>query len=216
MKPKDAIELQKLLAKKVIREGEYPNIKYIAGCDVSFEKNSSYGFAVVTVLGYPDLNVVEVSTNVGKSTMPYIPGLLSFREAPLLIDAFRKLKCTPDIAVYDGQGIAHPRRVGLASHMGIITNIPSIGCAKSLFIGRYEELDKKKGNYSSLVDKDELIGYALYTKDNCRPIFVSIGHKVSLSFARDFILSCVKNHKIPEPTRLAHNYSNELRKKVNI
>lgn len=212
VKPREAIHIQKLLATEVILEGEVKNIKYVAGCDISFDKNSTIGYAVIVVLSYPKLEVVEVSNHIGHSLMPYIPGLLSFREGPLILDAFRKLKTTPDIVVYDGQGYAHPRKIGLASHMGLITKIPSIGCAKSLFVGKFEPKKSIKGDFSPLIYNDETIGYVLYTKNNCNPVYVSVGHKVSLDFAKDFILSCIKNYKLPEPTRQAHNYSNELRK----
>lgn len=212
---KEAVLIQKLLAKDIIKTGEYTDIKYVAGCDVSFMRGSKLGYAVITVLTYPDLELAEVSNFVGEPSMPYIPGLLSFREAPLLIEAFKKLQTKPDIVVYDGQGYAHPRRIGLATHMGIIMDLPSIGCAKSVLIGDYEPKEAEKGNYSPLTHNKELIAYALYTKKNCKPLFISIGHKVTLDFAKDFILSCVKSYKMPEPTRQAHIHSNKLRKSYN-
>jgi deoxyribonuclease V len=213
--PKEAILIQKLLAKDIIKEGKHTNIRYVAGCDVSFMRGVKQGYAVIVVLSYPELEIIEVSNFVGDPPMPYVPGLLSFREAPLLIETFKKLKTIPDIVIYDGQGYAHPRRIGLATHMGIITDLPSIGCAKSLLIGDYEPQQSEKGNYTELTLKNELIGYVLYTKTKCNPLFISIGHKVSIEFARDFTLSCVKNYKMPEPTRQAHIYSNKLRKEHN-
>ena len=212
--PKKAVEIQHYLAKDIIKEGEYNNINYAAGCDISFNKGSDKAYAVVVVLHYPDMELVEVSEYTGKALMPYIPGLLTFREGPLLIEALRGLKTTPDIFIYDGQGYAHPRRMGIATHMGIITGKPSIGCAKSLLVGEFDKKEKLKGNVSSIYHKDEIIGYALYTKNKCNPVYVSIGNKVSLDFAKNFVLSCVKNYKHPEPVRLAHIYSNKLRKKA--
>jgi deoxyribonuclease V len=215
LEPKEAILIQKLLSKDLIIEGKPEEINLVAGCDISFNRFSDTGYAVVVVLSYPDLEIVEKTFHIGETKMKYIPGLLSFREAPLLIKAFEKVKHEPDVIMYDGQGIAHPRRIGIASHMGILTQKPSIGCAKSLLVGDFEEKQPIKGNHSPLYHKDELIGYALYTKDKCKPVFISSGHKVSNEFARDFTLSCTKKYKLPETTRQAHLFSNEIRRNVS-
>lgn len=213
---KEAINLQNKLSDKIITNDLHPDIddiSYVAGCDISFNRNSKRGYAVVVILSYPDFEIVDKSFYVADALMPYIPGLLSFREAPLLLEAFKKINTIPDIVMYDGQGYAHPRRMGLATHMGIITGIPSIGCAKSLFVGDYDALiNPEKGEYSELIHNGEKIGCVLYTRKSCKPVFVSVGHKVSLNFALEFTLSCSLKYKIPEPTRRAHLLSNDLRK----
>lgn len=209
---KEAIELQKTLSAQLIMTGDITNINYICGCDISFNKNSNIGYASIVLLTYPELKTIEKVSYVGKAIIPYIPGLLSFRESPLIIEGLKKLSKIPDIIICDGQGYAHPRRLGLASHLGLLTDLPTIGCAKSLFIGTFESKSLIKGNYSLLYDKDEVIGYVLYTKDRCNPLFISVGHKVSLEFSKKFILSCIKKSKHPEPSRQAHLHSNEIRK----
>jgi deoxyribonuclease V len=212
LEPKEAILIQKLLKKDLVTKGEPNNISLVAGCDISFNRFSDKGYAVVVILSYPNLEIVEKTHYIGKATMKYIPGLLSFREAPLLIKALEKVNKEPDLIMYDGQGIAHPRRLGIASHMGLLTDKPSVGCAKSVLVGDFEEKTAEKGNYSPMYHKNDMVGYALYTKDKCKPVYISAGHKVSNEFARDFTLSCVSKYKIPETTRQAHLYSNEVRR----
>ncbi len=208
---KEAVELQRSLSSKVVREGS-PYVRLIAGIDCSASKFGKVGFAAVVVLSYPELEVVEVASASGELNMPYIPGLLSFRETPLIIKALEKLRYDPDIFMVDGQGIAHPRRLGIASHIGVIFDKPSIGVAKSKLVGSFEEPGLEKGSWSYLTDGNEVIGAVLRTRDRVKPVFVSVGHKVSLDFAVELVLSCCLRYRLPEPTRLAHIEVNRVRR----
>src|SRR3989337_1986485 len=214
--PAEAIEIQKDLRKKIITENEFGEVRYIAGADISFNRRSPLGYAVVVVMTFPDLEVVEEKRVKAEIKFPYIPGLLAFREAPILLKAFEKLKKEPDLIIFDGQGIAHPRGMGIASHLGIILNKPTIGCAKSRLFGTYNEPGKNEGDFSYLYstqETDDVIGAVVRTKSNTKPVFVSIGHKIDLQTAIKFILECRRGYRIPEPTRIAHNLVNRLRTK---
>jgi deoxyribonuclease V len=156
------------------------------------------------VLEYPELGLVETKVVSGKLDFPYIPGLLSFREAPLTLVACERLSVTPDLILVDGQGIAHPRRLGFASHLGLFLDMPTIGCAKSRLCGSHEEPGNEPGNYTEVVDEGETIGVALRTKAGVKPVYVSIGHKVDLQTAIYWVLECCCGYRLPEPTRLAH------------
>jgi deoxyribonuclease V len=158
----------------------------------------------VVVLEYPGLNLVEVSVIRGTVNFPYIPGLLSFREAPLVLRAFQALETTPDLVLVDGQGIAHPRRIGLASHLGLFLDVPTIGCAKSRLCGSHEVPGIEAGEYTELMDKQEIIGVVLRTKVRTKPVYVSIGHRIDLPTAVYWVRECCKGYRLPEPTRLAH------------
>ena len=158
----------------------------------------------VVVLEYPELRVVETKVARGKLELPYIPGLLSFRESPLTLAACHELATTPDLILVDGQGIAHPRRLGLASHLGLFLNTPTIGCAKSILCGNHEVLGDEPGSYAEILDRGEIIGAALRTKLRVRPVYVSIGHKVDLNTAIYWVMNCCRGYRLPEPTRLAH------------
>jgi deoxyribonuclease V len=156
------------------------------------------------VLSFPELNLVEVEIAEAKIKLPYIPGLLSFRECPLTLDACQKLCNTPDLVLVDGQGIAHPRRLGLASHLGLLLDVPTIGCAKSILCGRHEPVGEEAGSHAELIDNGEIIGAALRTRTGIRPIYISIGHKIDLSSALYWVMKCCHGYRLPEPTRLAH------------
>jgi len=199
-----ALDIQHKLAGMVSRINEIINPRFIAGVDISAQNEQGVATAAVVVLQYPAFRVVERKIVQGKLDFPYIPGLLSFRESPLTLAAIEKLSITPDIIMVDGQGIAHPRRMGLASHLGLFLNKPTIGCAKSLLCGSHEELGEKPGSYVRVVDKGETIGVALRTKLRTKPIYVSIGHKVDLQAAIYWVLECCRGYRLPEPTRLAH------------
>jgi deoxyribonuclease V len=162
------------------------------------------GTAAVVVLSYPDFELVEVQVVTGSLDFPYVPGLLTFREAPLILAACEKLIVTPDLIIVDGQGIAHPRRIGLASHLGLCLDVPTIGCAKSRLLGGYDEPDEAAGSFTDLLDNGEIIGAALRTRSGVKPVFVSIGHRINLSSAIDWVLACCRGYRVPEPTRLAH------------
>jgi len=199
-----ALDIQQRLAAQVSRSSEITTPHFIAGVDISRQKEQGVATGAVVVLQYPELRLVETKVVQGKLDFPYIPGLLSFREAPLTLAACERLSVTPDLILVDGQGVAHPRRMGLASHLGLFLNKPTIGCAKSLLCGSCEEPGEKPGSYTEIVDKGEIIGVALRTKLGANPIYVSIGHKVNLEAAIYWVLGCCRGYRLPEPARLAH------------
>jgi deoxyribonuclease V len=186
---------------------------YIAGADIAIAPATSTIYAGVVVLDYATLDVVERKSLVSSTDFPYIPGLLSFREAPALLQVFAQLDTTPDVIVFDGQGIAHPRGLGIASHMGLLLDVPAIGCAKSRLTGRYEEPPPHRGAHTPLHGgHGQVLGAVLRTKDRTRPVFVSVGHKIELSQALDILLHCHRGYRIPEPTRLADQYVGTIRR----
>jgi deoxyribonuclease V len=199
-----ALETQLRLAAQVSRWGEVIAPRFIAGVDISVGKALGMATGAVVILDYPELRLVETKIVKGKLGFPYIPGLLSFREAPLILSACQQLTVTPDLILVDGQGIAHPRRLGLASHLGLFLDTPTIGCAKSRLCGSNEMPADEPGSYAELVDKGEIIGTVLRTRTGVKPIYVSIGHKVDLSTAIHWVLNCCRGYRLPEPTRLAH------------
>lgn len=181
-------------------------IKKIAGVDLSFK--DGFSFAIVVVLSFPELEVLEVKFSKEKIRYPYIPGLLSFREGPAFLGAWEKIKFEPDVVFFDGQGIAHPRGLGLASHMGLFIDKPTIGVAKSKLFGVYEEPPQEAGKFTYLFTKNNYrIGAVIRTIPNQNPLFVSPGHFMDVDNAIELTLKCIKGHRIPEPTRLAHIYS---------
>ena len=203
--PQQAIELQKTLAPRILCEGQpTPESRYIAGSDISGEDKEGFAIGAVVVLSFPGLELVEVKRARIKPTFPYVPGLLSFRESPVMLAALKKLKTEPDVLMVDGQGLAHPRRFGIACHLGLLLDMPTIGCAKSILVGKYRDLDEKAGSTADLVDKEEVVGAAVRTRDGVSPLFVSVGHKIGLTSAIGLTLACRKGYRIPEPTRLAH------------
>jgi len=199
-----ALEMQQKLAALVSKKNEVTAPRFIAGVDISTGKRGGVATAAAVVLSYPELRVAETKIARGKLELPYIPGLLSFRESPLTLAACQKLTIIPDLILVDGQGIAHPRRLGLASHLGLFLNTPTIGCAKSLLCGSYEAPGTEPGSYTEVVDRDEIIGAALRTKLRVKPVYVSIGHKIDLQTAIDWVMNCCRGYRLPEPTRLAH------------
>jgi deoxyribonuclease V len=208
----EAIELQRTLATRIDLHDRLPRpVRHVAGVDVSCEKWGDRFFAAVVVLELPELTVVEEAGASLRGSFPYIPGLLSFRELPALLEAFRKLRTVPDAVLVDGQGIAHPRRLGLASHLGLWLNLPTVGCAKSRLCGKHAAAGERRGDRVPLVDGEEEIGAVLTTRDGVKPLFVSPGHRVDLPAAVDLVLACGRRYRLPEPTRLAHHLSNRLR-----
>ena len=199
-----ALDMQRRLAAQVSRSSEVTAPRFIAGVDISAPKAQGVATGAVVVLEYPELRVVETKVVNGRLDFPYVPGLLSFRESPLTLAACERLTIIPDLILVDGQGIAHPRRMGLASHLGLFLNTPTIGCAKSLLCGEHEEPGEKPGSYAEVVDRGEVIGAALRTNLGVKPIYVSIGHKVDLQTAIYWVLECCRGYRLPEPTRLAH------------
>lgn len=200
----EAKRIQEKFCNKVVRSSQVGKVKLVAGVDIGFEDQGKTTRAAVVLLKFPELTLLEKQIARLKTTFPYVPGYLSFREIPAAIKAFEKLKHKPDIVLCDGQGIAHPRRFGLACHLGLWLNLPAIGVAKSRLIGTYKEPGNKKGNWEPLLDKGEEIGVVLRTRDNVKPLYVSIGHKVDLKTAIDFTLSCTTRYRLPETTRWAH------------
>jgi deoxyribonuclease V len=196
--------IQTELAGEVSRVSCITAPRYIAGVDISVNRFSKTGTGAVVVLTYPDLQVAETQVVTDRIEFPYVPGLLSFREAPLILAALKKLTLTPDILVVDGQGIAHPRRIGIASHLGLLLGIPTIGCAKSRLCGEHEIPDAAAGSFAELKDNGEVIGVALRTRDNVKPLYISIGHMIDLPAAMQWVLNCCRGYRLPEPTRLAH------------
>jgi deoxyribonuclease V len=158
------------------------------------------------------MTILEVAGAKTALAMPYIPGLLSFREIPLLLEAWRQLTLKPDLLMVDGQGIAHPRRLGIAAHLGVYLDMPAIGCAKSILVGHHEPLPPERGSRAPLVHRGETVGYAVRTKDKVNPVFVSCGHRVSQETAVRWVLECARGYRLPEPTRQAHLASNQLRR----
>ena len=212
---KELINTQKMLAEKVIKEDQFDKIEFVAGADISNEafKPEKPLYAAVVVLAYPEMELVEWVSYSKVTDFPYIPGLLAFREAPVIIKALEKLKTRPDVIMVDGHGVAHPRKLGIASHIGVLTDYPTIGCAKSVLVGTPDgDLPARRGNYVDLIWHKEVIGNVVRTKDNVAPVYVSTGHKVGLDTAREIVLTCARGYRLPEPTRLAHQYANLARK----
>jgi deoxyribonuclease V len=214
LSPREAVQLQKTLRERVRLAPLGREIETVAGADISFNKFSPVLYAGIVVLRLPSLEVLEEVGVVGETKFPYVPGLLSFRESPPLLEAWAKLKCEPDAVMFDGQGIAHPRRVGIASHVGLLINRPTFGCAKSILVGRHEELAEERGSWQPLVDPKnrETIGAALRTKTRVQPIYVSPGHLIDLAGAIDLTLRSDGGYRQPEPTRRAHLLVNALRR----
>jgi len=206
MSYKQAAELQKQLASRVRLTEIKRRPKIIAGLDCAISKGSRRIFAAAVVLKLPDFELVETVTAWRKLTFPYIPGLLSFREAPVCIAAVEKLKTKPDVFLIDGQGIAHPRRLGLAAHLGLFFDKPTIGCAKSRLIGTFDEPPLQKGSYTPLMHHEQIIGAVLRTRTNVKPLFISVGNKCVLDDAISITLACTTKYRLPEPTRLAHQF----------
>jgi deoxyribonuclease V len=201
--PRQAIALQKQMATQVVRTSGDLVICLVAGLDAAFSPDGRYCLAGVVVWDALDKTVRETHTAWRQVRFPYIPGLLSFRETPALLAALRKLKTMPDVLMCDGQGLAHPRRFGLACHLGILCDRPALGCAKSRLIGAYQEPDTPRGSCQPLIDKGETIGTVLRTQHGLKPVFVSIGHRMKLDLAERIVLDCATRYRLPEPTRLA-------------
>ena len=213
--PEEAVAIQNRLRSQLDLQSEHREIRTVAGIDVSYDTGSDVLFAAIVVLQLPHLQEVDTVGTSAVVPFPYVPGLLSFRECPAVLRAWEKLRVIPDCIMCDGQGIAHPRRFGIASHLGVWLDIPAIGCAKSLLVGTYEEPGVKRGSFLPLVHRKEQVGVILRTKDNTGPVFVSQGNKISLRQAIEIVLACGTKYRIPEPTRRAHLVVNALRRRAN-
>ena len=210
--PKEAVELQKKLRERVRIEPPKGKIETVAGADISFNKFDPTIYTAVVVLRLPGLEVAEEVAVVSETKFPYVPGLLSFRESPSVLEAWARLQTEPDAVMFDGQGLAHPRRIGIASHVGLLVERPTLGCAKSVLVGRYEEPGATRGSWTPLVDKGEIVGAAVRTKDRVQPIYVSPGHLMDVASAVELTLRCHGGYRQPEPTRRAHLLVNALRR----
>ncbi len=202
--PERAREIQLRLRGQIVRLDQFAPVRLVAGVDAGYDKDGRMMRAAVAVLRFPELHLVEQSTTRRPVQLPYIPGLLSFREAPAVLEAIGRLRGLPDLILCDGQGLAHPRRFGLACHIGLLSSIPTIGVAKTWLVGAYAPVGPERGAWQPMVDDREVIGAALRTRTGVKPMFVSTGHRVSLQTAIDFVLSCSPVFRVPEPIRQAH------------
>ena len=199
----EAIKIQQQLRSEVIVEDRLPEVRYVAGVDVGYDVANSITRAAVAVLSFPHLQLHSSAIALQPTTFPYIPGFLSFREVPAILEALEKLPVTPDLLLCDGQGLAHPRRFGLACHLGVLTNIPAIGVAKTRFIGEHDPVPVDRGSWQPLRHQGETIGAVLRTRVGVKPIYISAGHRISLTSAIDYVLRCTPKYRLPETTRLA-------------
>lgn len=200
----EAIAIQEQLKGEVITKDAFKQpIQYVAGVDMGFEADGTISRAAVAVLSFPDLQLQQTAIARRPTSFPYIPGFLSFREIPAVLDALEKLNTIPDIILCDGQGIAHPRRFGIACHLGLLIDMPTIGVAKSLLVGKHEELPDQKGSWKPLQHRGETIGAVLRTRTGTKPLYISSGHRVSLPTAIEYVLRCTPKYRLPETTRIA-------------
>lgn len=210
---REAVAIQEELRERLILAdaGVPEPIRTIAGADISYDRGSDLFFAAVVLMNYPDLSPLEEASFAARVSFPYVPGLLSFREGPPLLEAFGRLERTPDVVLFDGQGIAHPRGIGLASHLGLLLDLPAIGCAKSLLVGEHGRVGERRGDWAELVYRERGVGAALRTREKVKPVFVSQGHRIGLPRAVELVLSCCRGCRLPEPIRRAHLAVNRLR-----
>ena len=199
-----AVALQRELAPRVVHAWSGQQVRLVAGIDISANDRTGLARAAVVALTYPELEVVETRTHEEPLRFPYVPGLLSFREAPSILEAFDTLQCRPDLLLVDGQGIAHPRGLGIAAHLGVLLDCPSIGCAKSRLVGQHQQVGETPGDRAELIYRGQVVGVALRTKARTNPLYISIGHRIDLPTAVDYVLACCRGYRLPEPTRRAH------------
>lgn len=209
---REAIKIQKRLIGQIKIQPLQKEIKYIAGTDIAYNKNNDTIYSGIVVLDFETLAIVEHATLVDKVPFPYIPGLLSFREVPSLLKVWEKLQIKPDLIVTDGHGIAHPRKIGVACHLGIKTNTPTLGVGKKILIGHYKDLKEPKGSFTPLVKDSETIGYAFRAGKCLKPVYISPGHLCGLNDCIKIISKCAIGYRIPEPTRQADQLVNALRR----
>ncbi len=210
---REAIAIQEeLQGRLILRDHRLPDpLRTVAGADISYDRGSDLFFAAVILMSYPELTFLEEAAFSARVSFPYIPGLLTFREGPPLIAAFAKLSRQPDFILFDGQGIAHPRGIGLAAHLGLILDRPAIGCAKSRLVGTHAAVGEHRGEWTGLIHQERKVGAVLRTRDRIKPVFVSQGHRIGLEKSVTLVLSCCRGYRAPEPTRQAHLAVNRLR-----
>ncbi len=203
--PREAAAIQVRLSSRVLNQDDMPTPpRNVAGIDVGLPRGSGAARAAVIVLSLPELRVIDQATAELPVAFPYVPGLLSFREAPVILAALERLSAVPDVLMLDGQGLAHPRRIGIAAHVGVLLGLPALGCAKSRLCGEHDAPPLERGGWTPLWDGDEIIGAVVRTRSGVRPMYVSVGHRLALSTAIDLVLRCGAGYRLPEPTRLAH------------
>lgn len=207
--PERAIAIQERLASQVIRQDQFSSVQRIAGVDVGYQDGGTLTRAAVVVLSYPELHLQESAVAVLPTSFSYVPGLLSFREAPAVLEALSHLADPPDLLLCDGHGVAHPRRFGLASHLGLWTGLPAIGVAKSILVGEHAPVGERPGDWSALIDREQIVGAALRTQPGVKPVYVSIGHCISLESAMAWVLRCIRRFRLPEPVRQAHRLASQ-------
>jgi len=208
----EAYGIQEDLRRKLVLEDTPGDPRIVAGVDVSFSRARDLLFAAVVVLEAESLEIVEIASAALKPVFPYIPGLLTFREGPVVLEAYRRLATEPDLLMFDGQGIAHPRGLGLASHVGVLLDKPSIGCAKSRLVGEFKEPKQKRGAMRTLSLGRKKVGVVLRTKDNTKPLFVSPGHRITVETAAARVLDAGRGYRLPEPTRRAHHEAERVKR----
>ncbi|HIE43830.1 MAG TPA: endonuclease V [Candidatus Omnitrophica bacterium] len=211
--PQEAILLQRKLARRLILQDDFSKIETIAGCDVTYSKEGNRCRGIVVIFSFPDMKILKYEEREEMVSYPYIPGLLSFREAPVLLKILEGIDDV-DLLIFDGHGIAHPRRLGLASHLGVVLDKPAIGCAKSPLAGNFTQPPSQQGSYSYVRKRGKIIGVALRTKEKVKPVFVSPGHRVSLPTSIEIILSTVKGYRQPEVTRIPHKLLTNTKNKT--
>jgi deoxyribonuclease V len=200
----EAIQIQEVLKDRIILKKTFSRVRTIGGGDVAYSKNGNLLFGAVVVLSFPNMEILDMATADGQIPFPYIPTLLTFPEGPILIKTFQRLKIKPDVMIFDGQGIAHPRRMGLASHMGLWLNLPSIGCAKTALLDEFISPGPSKGSYEWIRREGKKVGAVLRTKEKVKPLFVSPGHRIDLLTSIQLLLESCRRFRIPEPLRKAH------------
>jgi deoxyribonuclease V len=212
LSPPEARRLQEELASRVAAGPalDLSRVGHVAGADVSTQGDMAY--ATVVVLEFPGLSLVEVQGFEAPLRFPYVPGLLSFREMPSLAGALRKVETEVDALILDAQGLAHPRRIGLASHLGIFLDVPTVGCAKSRLVGSFEEPGRERGSAADLVHRGEVVGRVVRTRDRVSPVYVSVGNGIDLKSSVELVLACCTKYRLPDSTRQAHNAANRLRR----
>lgn len=210
-----AFEIQRELREKVISTRGFGELKTIAGADIAVLKGESKLLCGIIVFSFPDLDEIERVYCLVEEKFPYIPGLLSFREGPAIMETYKRLENKPDLLMIDGQGIAHPRGFGLACHVGVLLDVPTLGVAKKRLYGRYDEPGEKRGSWTPLLSGEgEVVGSVLRTRDGVKPVFVSVGHRIDPDSARETALACARGYRIPEPTRLADKFVAEIKREM--
>jgi len=202
--PEQAIAIQARLSQFIVRQDQLGTLGCVAGVDVGYEAGGNVTRAAAVVLSFPELHPLDSAMAALPATFPYVPGLLSFREAPAILKALSKLEKLPDLLLCDGHGIAHPRRLGLASHLGLWLDLPTIGVAKSILVGEHAPVGGEAGAWQPLLDHGEVVGAVLRTRSGVKPVYVSIGHRLSLQTAIELVLSCTGRYRLPEPIRISH------------